>query len=437
MLRSKCDSTHNITELSIFSASASGFLLITTIPLNGLMLLCLVREVMSNKVKYKMFFYKIIINIAIADLLKGVFADTSALVWHVKESCGIGESYKDIDVPFVHVSLFITDGVALVSMAILSTERILALLSPMFYVTKFTQILILMASWPLSVFILLPYTTVGFLVELIIFFACTNSIAVISLVLLTAIYRTKFKAPYSRSRNSSSVTTSITDLSSITNDTVMSLEITEDSSATDNNPQKKGKTSKRSKRRAISTDSNASSSAAEDSTKISDVFSDSSLKRHKKELCKADPIIIKELERVSSDTSNNNTEQNKRKRNRSTSLSNIAALANPFQRSSSSTASMRAKQGKRERKVTLAFLKMLLVFIFTYLPTLVMVIVLNLGKTKCDTIHVLRDLSVLSILSSSLFRAINFLATLRHVRESTKKMLTPRLARKSKMRDAK
>ena len=426
-----------MTELSIFTASTSGLLLIATVPLNGLILMCLLKEVMSNKAKYKMFFYKIIINIAIADLLKGLFADTSSLVWHTREAMGIGETYISVDVPFVHISLFITDGVALVSMAVLSMERIAALLVPTFQFKKTTQILILMVSWPVSVFILLPYKEVGYLVELIIFFACTNSVAVISLVLLTTIYRIKFKAPYSRSRNNSSVTNSITDLSAITKDTVLSeTEKDEKGSITDHD-QQEPKTKKvkrmRSKRRAVSTDSNASFSNAEDATKTADVFSDSSLKRHKKELCKADPIIINELERVSSDTSNNNNEQNKRKRNRSTSLSNIAALANPFQRSSCSTASMRAKQGKRERKVTLAFLKMLLVFIFTYLPTLVMVILMNLN-IDCNTIHVLRDLSVLGIMSSSLFRAINFLATLRHVRESTKKMLTPRLTRRSNLR---
>ena len=87
-------------------------------------------------------------------------------------------------------------------------------------------------------------------------------------------------------------------------------------------------------------------------------------------------------------------------------MTNIAILTAPFQRSSSSSSSMRAKQSKKERKVTLAFLKMLLVFIVTYLPTLVMVICLNIPNIKCDTIHIFRDISVLGILSSSLFLSL-------------------------------
>ena len=187
----KCDSTHNVTALSIFSAVSSGLLFLFTVPLNGIILLCLTKNVISNKAKYKLFFYKIIINIAIADLMKGLFADGSAFVWHLRETYGVGKDHKEIDVPFVHVSIFVTDGVALVSMAILSLERILALLTPHFQFSKCTQMIILLASWPVSVCIFLPYIFVGFLTELVIFFACTNSIAVVSLVLLTVIYRIK------------------------------------------------------------------------------------------------------------------------------------------------------------------------------------------------------------------------------------------------------
>ena len=70
MFEEKCDTTHGMTALSITSASVCGLLLVLTVPFNGLILVCLCKNVASNRAKYKLFFYKIIINIALADLAK-------------------------------------------------------------------------------------------------------------------------------------------------------------------------------------------------------------------------------------------------------------------------------------------------------------------------------------------------------------------------------
>ena len=452
MFEETCDSTHTMTLLSIVSASICGLFLLLTVPLNGVILLCLCKNVSSNKAKYKLFFYKIIINIAVADLMKGLFADTSGLVWHIRETLGSGDRFKKIDVPFVHVSMFVTDGVALVSMAVLSFERIIALLLPHYKFSRVTQIVILLSSWPISVCILLPYMAVGFLTELVIFFSCTNSIAVVSLMLLTTIYRIKFKAPYTRSRHSDSMTNSTTNLSGFTNDTTVTSvkdEATVINHDEDNNTDGQKEGAKRN-RLAIAkikaaasplkrirslpnissqTQRNTSSSLGECNHEQSHITAPPS----SQDLHQADPVDVRMLEQTTVTnrsradvTFTKETEQSRRKKKRSTSIANIAILTSPFHRSTSSSSSMRAKQSKKERKVTLAFLKMLLVFIFTYLPTLVMVIFLNIPKIDCDTIHVFRDLSVLGILSSSLFRAVNFLATLKHVRKSIRKIVFKR-----------
>lgn len=487
MFQETCDSTHSMTSLSIISAIFCGLFLLLTVPLNGIILWCLFKNVSSNKAKYKLFFYKIIINVALADLMKGLFAETSAVVWHIREALGVGDRYKEVDVPFVHVSMFVTDGVALVSMVVLSFERIMALVAPHRQFKRRTQLIILLTSWPISVCILLPYMGVGFLTELIIFFSCTNSVAVVSLILLTTIYRIKFKAPYTRSRHSDSMTNSTTNLSGFTNDTTVTTEI---ATAVTNNKDVKDEVkviiddennlketqigngkgapdgsdhplstttnnkirfpiplkricslpniscSNNNKRRnGSSTECNLSGEANchVGSTPITTVFS--------QDLHQADPVDVRIMEQSTAATSRSRADvtsirggvehelsrqQQQRKKKRSTSMTNIAILTAPFQRSSSSSSSMRAKQSKKERKVTLAFLKMLLVFIVTYLPTLVMVICLNIPDINCSTIHVFRDVSVLGILSSSLFRAVNFLATLKHVRKSIRKTMCRR-----------
>ena len=413
-----------------------------------------------------------------------MFADTSSLVWHIREGLGVGDRYKSLDVPFVHVSMFVTDGVALVSMAVLSFERILALLLPHRQFSRRTQIIILLASWPISVSIFLPYMTVGFLDELIIFFSCTNSIAVTSLILLTAIYRTKFRSPYDvkqeKTRHSNSITNSTTNLSSGFNSATESTNvpteittsptiITMDATALDGemiisenagesrdlSTTERGVEPIETKTDEIENPTQVSSSASPLSSPLNqkrsvtniglfskrlkesslDIKLTSYVPQSSKGLHQADPIEVRMIEqtvlprnssRVDLTASMKETEQpqqNQKKRSkRSTSIANIAILALPFQRTSSSNTSMRTKQSKKQRKVTVAFLKMLLVFIITYLPTLVMVVGLHVPGVNCDTIHVFRDLSVLGILSSSLFRAVNFLATLRHLQRSIKKL---------------
>ena len=495
MFKESCDSTHTMTSLSIVSAVVCGLFLTMTVPLNGVILWCLCKNVSSNKAKYKLFFYKIIINVAIADLMKGLFADTSALVWHIRETLGVGNRHKELDVPFVHVSMFVTDGVALVSMVVLSFERIMALVAPHRQFKRRTQLIILLASWPISVCILLPYISVGFLTELIIFFSCTNSVAVVSLILLTTIYRIKFKAPYTRSRHSDSMTNSTTNLSGFTNDTTFTTEITvttnkdvkdevkeitdedkniketkveniengnhhhhQSSTSSNNNNNNKIRFPIQLKRICSVPNISCSNSTSNKKRKGSSSTTEYNLSGETNAgstpttfsqfLHQADPIDVRIMEqntvvtsRSRADVTNirsggaeteQSRQQQQRKKKRSTSMTNIAILTAPFQRSSSSSSSMRAKQSKKERKVTLAFLKMLLVFIVTYLPTLVMVICLNIPNIKCDTIHIFRDISVLGILSSSLFRAVNFIATLKHVRKSIRKTLCRRQQRRKR-----
>lgn len=86
----------------------------------------------------------------------------------------------------------------------------------------------------------------------------------------------------------------------------------------------------------------------------------------------------------------------------------------------SETSTLKRKDGNVEkgRKATKAFLKMLLVFIFSYLPAAFITIYFSLCSVcDCLLIHILRDVSIVFILTGSLFRAINFLLSLTSLRK--------------------
>ena len=72
-----------------------------------------------------------------------------------------------------------------------------------------------------------------------------------------------------------------------------------------------------------------------------------------------------------------------------------------------------------ERKITNTFMKMLLVFLTTYLPIVFFILYMNISSisyVNCVVRHVMRDLTVTFILASSFFRGLNFFFTLKTVK---------------------
>ena len=72
-----------------------------------------------------------------------------------------------------------------------------------------------------------------------------------------------------------------------------------------------------------------------------------------------------------------------------------------------------------QHKATRTFIIMLLVFLITYVPTMVTILYINIcTECNCIVVHVMRDVSFVFIWSSSVFRPVNFILTLKHLRTS-------------------
>ena len=187
----QCGTTNNMTGLSLFTSTTSGVLMLLTIPLNSIIIYCLVNE---RKKKYKSLLYKLLLNIAMADLMTGLVPDPFLVNSVTKEALKIKLSLFEIY--GIHLSLLYTDAVALLTLAVLSIERFIALVFPVVHaggVRKRNEIILVVSVWLLAVLIVLPYLKIQFIRQLLIFSSVNIVFAVVSLIITTVTYKYKLR----------------------------------------------------------------------------------------------------------------------------------------------------------------------------------------------------------------------------------------------------
>ena len=185
----RCGTVTNSTALSVVSTAAAGVFMVFTVPLNAVIIYSLVKE---HRKKYKSLFYKLLFNIAMADLLTGLIADPSAVNSTTKEA--LRQKIRLTDIYFIHVSLFFTDAVALLTLTVLSIERIIALVFPIKHhngIRKRTENLLVISVWPLAMLLILPYFQIKFIRQLLVFSSINIIFTVLSLIVTTITYRYK------------------------------------------------------------------------------------------------------------------------------------------------------------------------------------------------------------------------------------------------------
>ncbi|XP_066921937.1 5-hydroxytryptamine receptor 2A-like [Clytia hemisphaerica] len=324
----RCGTTHNYTALSIFSSTSSGVMMIFTIPLNAVIIYSLIKE---QKKKYKSLFYKLLLNIAIADLLTGLIADPTAVNALTKEA--MRETLTKFEVYIIHLSLFFTDAVALLTLSILSVDRIIAIMFPIKHhkgIKKSKKVLLVLSAWVFGVVLVLPYFKVNFIRQLLIFSTVNIVVTILSLIVTTLTYRHKLR-PKQRGRNTTS--------------------------------KKQG-----------------------------------------------NPIPLRSVKGNSNEVLSTEGLQ---------AITPNPVLATTTKKENNNNLKFIDKQTRSQQKATRTFILMLCVFIGTYFPTAVTMLYMNIcTKCNCLAVHVMRDISILSILSSSVFRPLNFILTLKHLRSS-------------------
>eukprot|EP00111_Clytia_hemisphaerica_P012762 TCONS_00037546-protein len=108
----------------------------------------------------------------------------------IKKQLSLAEVY------LIHLSLFITDAVALLTLSILSVERIVAITLPVKHykgVKKSTEKGLLISTWVLGLALVSPYFKLGFIRQLFVFSTVNVVVTVLSLAVTVLVYRYKLK----------------------------------------------------------------------------------------------------------------------------------------------------------------------------------------------------------------------------------------------------
>ena len=77
------------------------------------------------------------------------------------------------------------------------------------------------------------------------------------------------------------------------------------------------------------------------------------------------------------------------------------------------------QNGLPSKRVMNAFIKIFLVFIFSYLPTIITTLYMNkCGNCNCIVIHIARDIAFLSLLTGAFFRGFCFICLLKPLQKN-------------------
>ncbi|XP_065651474.1 uncharacterized protein LOC105847149 [Hydra vulgaris] len=360
-----CNDTHNITSLSMFSLSFSSLLCVGTVTTNALLITAILGD--KRKVFKRAVFYKLLLNITIADLLTGAVNDASAVSFHFKEANKKYISYYEV--LLVHLGLFMFCNVSFISMALLCVDRIIALIRPIVYrngLSNQTCNLILISTWFLSLLLLLPYFSMGYVKYLSVFLFTSVSVTFIALILMIYLYKTRF---------------------------VISCNL-----------------------KKLSLTSDERKKTNETFTKVNQITKESQFKKTSKLKSQDEKFYDKEkyiLYKIGQ--FNPNFIFNQKNDKQVTNQNNIIFNFNQ----------VNLKSYSAEQRVNQSFIIMLFVFFITYFPACGVTLYLNLcGLCNCTLTHVLRDFTYLSLLSSALWRSINFACRITTLKKRINEIIT-------------
>ncbi len=183
-----CTNVKAPAALSIFTASASGFLSLITISGNLLIILAVYKDPYGKLRTPFMFF---LVNLALSDLVVGCLAMPTSVATHTMEVLG---TKKKEHVQLILMVYFISATASLLNFGALSVDRYFAIVHPLTYrrSIKFSRCIVAAAAiWCVSLSLPMLYFITGYMTYLMIF-AHTGIIA--SSVILIFSYFKIFKA---------------------------------------------------------------------------------------------------------------------------------------------------------------------------------------------------------------------------------------------------
>ena len=299
----ECGGTHRLPALSVFTTITTGLLSLSTVGLNLLILLTIVRN-KSNA--FRPMFFRAVFNISLADLFTGLIVDSLCFNFVLKEALGLGLSATEKTLS--HLSFFMFSGVAVITVGLLSIERLWALVKPVNHLKGqklWQSVLVGAFTWVLSIGLSMAYFKVGYIKCLVVFASTTVVFSFVLMIVMLLVYERR--------------------------------------------------------------------------------------------------MVV-----------------NRKKRGRYTVTRTDSNLKSGRQ------SSMKGKLSQAgERRVTKTFMLMLVVFLVSFLPTVIMIIYMNnCTQCNCILIHTMRDLTYLLVVAGALMRPINYILRLRVLRRAIAKTVS-------------
>ena len=299
----ECGGTHRLPALSVFTTITTGLLSLSTVGLNLLILLTIVRN-KSNA--FRPMFFRAVFNISLADLFTGLIVDCLCFNFVLKEALGI--SLSATEKTLSHLSFFMFSGVAVITVGLLSIERLWALVKPVNHLKGqklWQSVLVGAFTWVLSIGLSMAYFKVGYIKCLVVFASTTVVFSFVLMIVMLLVYERR--------------------------------------------------------------------------------------------------MVV-----------------NRKKRGRYTVTRTDSNLKSGRQ------SSMKGKLSQAgERRVTKTFMLMLVVFLVSFLPTVIMIIYMNnCTQCNCILIHTMRDLTYLLVVAGALMRPINYILRLRVLRRAIAKTVS-------------
>lgn len=184
-----CGGTSCVRIASYVDFVLSIILFFLTTPLTILLIFAIVR----NKHLLQRNYYLVVFNILLADCMMALFTDPMSIAFHIKEALGphiVSISIEEQSA--MHISLFFTNIVAVLSMAILAIDRMGVILSPFSYykiMTKFRLKITLVSTWIAAGAITIIYLFIGYIRFLVVFCFSTVILTLIFMIVTMTLLR--------------------------------------------------------------------------------------------------------------------------------------------------------------------------------------------------------------------------------------------------------
>lgn len=395
----RCRTFHAATELSFFTMTISIILLISTLILNGLIIV--VFFVRNKKLLHKSMYYKVLLNISLADFLTGLISDTNSISFHGKEALRI--PITQIETILLHCSLFFINTASVLNIGIFCIDRVMLLIKPLKFrngLKDWQAASILFAPWFAGAGLLVPYFFVGYIRYLKIFCFAAVTVTCICVLVLIVTYRIRLKFHLSFiDSHSLSKRELVHQKRSCTLESHSSL-----TSATDDID-----TSTRTGAPNVSETNSVNWKTGDSDVRYKDTCDFVRVKKHGDQI---DVMGYFTRTPIGSKKTCDNCINNKHiVERRNTDLNSVTE--DEFRRSAVT-----------EKRVNRTFITMLLVYLGAYLPSAIMTVYINTcRKCSCTLVHALRDLIFIFILSSAVWRPLNFILRLNTLRHEIKKFL--------------